>query len=151
MTRTFSKAYGLAGLRLGWCYAPVEVVDVRNRLRGPFNVSAAAQAAGVAALHDQAFLREVQNHNRRWLPWLTEQLTQLGLTPVPSHANFILVQFPGGAVEASAANAHLVNDGILVRQMDSYGLHDCLRITIGPAKSIEALVGSLRSFTGRAA
>lgn len=150
MTRTFSKAYGLAGLRLGWCLAPPPVVDALNRLRGPFNVTAPAQAAGVAALGDKAFLDRVRAHNARWRPWLAERLADLGLHPVPSSANFVLTRFPGAA-EAAAANAHLIADGILVRDMNAYGLDDCLRITVGPEEDLKALVRSLESFLGRAA
>ena len=151
MVRTFSKAYGLAGLRLGWCYAPGAVADVLNRLRGPFNVATPAQAAGVAAVRDAAFLSSVRAHNARWRPWLAAELAALGLAPAPSAANFLLVRFPGGANQAEAALAHLAEDGILVREMGAYALDDCLRITIGAERELAALVASLRVFLGHAA
>ena len=142
MTRTFSKAYGLAALRLGWCYGPPGVVDVLNRLRGPFNVTAPAQAAGIAALGDVEFLASVQDHVASWRPWLERELRSLDLEPVPSVANFVLVRFPGAA-EAAAANAELAALGILVRDMNAYGLADCLRITVGAEDEMRALVTAL--------
>ena len=148
MTRTFSKAYGLAGLRLGWCYAPPAVADVLNRLRGPFNVTRPAQAAGLAAVRDGAFLKKVQDHNARWRPWLAKELERLGLVAVPSSANFVLTQFPGGTAQADAAFAHLAADGILVRDMNAYDLGDCLRITVGREDELITVVGSLGAFLG---
>lgn len=150
VTRTFSKAYGLAGLRLGWCYGSAEVVDVLNRLRGPFNVSSAAQAAGAAAVGDREFLASVVAHNARWRPWLEAELSALGLDPVPSAANFILTRFPGGIAQADAANAHLTADGILVREMGAYDLGNHLRITVGAEPDLAALLQSLRAFLGMA-
>src|SRR5437660_6856257 len=88
MLRTFSKIYALAGLRLGWAYCPPAVADVLNRIRGPFNVSAPALAAGVAAIEDVAALTRARAHNDKWLPWLSEQLTAPGLQLTPSGANF---------------------------------------------------------------
>ena len=93
MTRTFSKIYGLAGLRLGWLYGPAHVVDALNRIRGPFNVGAPSIAAGVAAIADRA-CREARQHNEKWLAWTTEEIRKLGLTVTPSVGNFILIHFP---------------------------------------------------------
>ena len=83
MLRTFSKIYALAGLRLGWAYCPPAIADVLNRMRGPFNVSAPALAAGVAAVEDVDALRRARAHNERWLPWLSERLAALGLAADP--------------------------------------------------------------------
>ncbi len=94
MTRTFSKIFGLAALRLGWAYCPPAVADVLNRIRGPFNVPAPAQAAGIAALADRAHLAKAKAHNDRWLPWFAQRMRALGLHPYPSVANFVLVKFP---------------------------------------------------------
>lgn len=146
MTRTFSKAYGLAGLRLGWAYCPPAIADVLNRLRAPFNVTLPAQQAGVAAVKDTAFLDRVRAHNRRWRPWLEGELKNLGLLPVPSAANFVLTQFPGGVAQADAVNAFLTQRGILVRDMKAYGLGDCLRITVGLEDELKALVQALAEF-----
>ena len=94
MTRTFSKIHGLAGLRLGWAYCPEAVADVLNRIRGPFNVSIPAMAAGAAAIEDKAHEDASAAHNERWLPWLVSEVEKLGLKVTPSVANFILVHFP---------------------------------------------------------
>src|SRR5690606_24795938 len=108
MTRTFSKIHGLAGLRIGWMYAPAHVIDAVNRVRGPFNVNAAAIEAGAAAIRDRAHVERAVAHNDRWLPWLTEELTALGLRVTPSVANFVLLHFPAnGGRTAEAADAFL--------------------------------------------
>ncbi len=150
MTRTFSKAFGLAGVRLGWAFCPPAIADVLNRLRAPFNVTLPAQAAGVAALDDKAFSSAVRAHNARWRPWLEQELRALGLDPVPSVANFVLTRFPGGEAQASAANAALTAKGVLVREMKAYGLGDCLRITVGREDELMALLDGLKGFLGKA-
>src|SRR5271167_3253105 len=94
MLRTFSKIYALAGLRLGWAYCPPAVADVLDRVRGPFNVSTPALAAGVAAVEDTAALARARAHNDRWLPWFSERLAALGLPLTPSVGNFVLPRFP---------------------------------------------------------
>ena len=94
MTRTFSKIYGLAALRLGWMYGPAHVVDAVNRIRGPFNVNAPAIAAGIAAIRDTAHVERSREHNAHWLAWLTEEIGKLGLPVTPSVANFVLIHFP---------------------------------------------------------
>ncbi|HEX6978601.1 MAG TPA: histidinol-phosphate transaminase [Alphaproteobacteria bacterium] len=147
MTRTFSKIFALGGMRLGWAYCPPAVADVLNRVRGPFNVSAPAQAAGIAALEDLAFMDRSRAHNDVWLPWLTQQLTALGLKVVPSVGNFVLVEFPKtGPKTAAAANAHLNARGIIPRAVANYGLPDHLRITIGTEDEMRAVVAALAEF-----
>ena len=89
MTRTFSKIYGLGGLRLGWMYGPAGIIDVMSRLRQPFNVNLAAQAAGIAALADIAHSDASRTNNDIWLPWLSAELAKLGLKPLPSVGNFV--------------------------------------------------------------
>src|SRR5262249_35653176 len=103
MTRTFSKIYALAGLRVGWVYCSTEIADVLNRVRGPFNLNAAAQAAAVAALDDVAAVDRAREHNDIWRPWLERELTGLGLTVQPSVANFVIVRFPGGGGKTADA------------------------------------------------
>ena len=150
MTRTFSKIYGLGGMRLGWAYGPTAVIDVLNRVRGPFNVGAAAQAAGTAAIRDVAFTGEVRAHNTRWLPWTRDQLSALGLSVTDSVGNFLLVCFDGLADhDAEAADAFLKRNGIIVRRMAGYGLPECLRITIGREEEMRAVVDALARFLGR--
>ena len=151
MTRTFSKIYGLAALRLGWAYCPEPVADVLNRIRGPFNVSSPAIAAGIAALEDRAHVEKSVAHNETWLPWLTAELEKLGLTVTPSVANFVLVHFPEKeGRDAEAANQFLQSRGIIVRRMGGYGLPGALRITIGTEDENKATVAALRDFTAGA-
>jgi len=151
MTRTFSKIYGLAALRLGWAYCPEPVADVLNRIRGPFNVSSPAIAAGIAALEDRAHVEKSVAHNETWLPWLTAELEKLGLTVTPSVANFVLVHFPEKeGRNAEAANQFLQSRGIIVRRMGGYGLPGALRITIGTEDENKATVAALRDFTAGA-
>ncbi|HEV8680297.1 MAG TPA: histidinol-phosphate transaminase, partial [Stellaceae bacterium] len=108
MLRTFSKIFALGGMRLGWAYCPAAVADVLHRLRGPFNVAAATQAAGIAALEDLAFADQSRAHNDMWLPWFTQELQKLGLEVTPSVGNFVLAGFPtAGPHTAAAANAFL--------------------------------------------
>ncbi|MCB2081526.1 MAG: histidinol-phosphate transaminase, partial [Rickettsiales bacterium] len=127
VTRTFSKIYGLAALRLGWAYCPESVADILHRIRGPFNVSTLAQSAGIAALKDQDFIRHSCEHNHLWRERLTQTLQQLGLNVYSSQANFILVAFPEGTKNAQAADTFLQQQGIIVRNMQSYDLPHCLR------------------------
>jgi histidinol-phosphate aminotransferase len=145
MCRTFSKIYGLGGLRLGWMYGPEAIVDVINRLRQPFNVNAAAQAAGVAALADVAHADASRTNNDIWLPWLSAELATLGLQPRPSVGNFLLVGF-GSQARAEAANAHMMQDGLIPRMVHAYGLADHLRITIGTEHEVRAVRESLARF-----
>lgn len=145
MTRTFSKIFGLAALRLGWAYCPPAVADVLNRVRGPFNVAAPAQAAAVAALADAHHVARARAHNDRWLPWFRDALAALGFESAPSVGNFVLVRFPKEA-DAAAACDHLNARGIIPRRMGAYGLGDCLRITIGLEAEMRAVVDALAAF-----
>lgn len=130
MTRTFSKIWGLGGMRLGWAYAPPGVIDALNRVRGPFNVSIAAQAAGVAALAEQGWLERSRAHNAEWRAWLTQALEAAGVRVWPSQGNFVLADF-GSAEAATATDKALRARGVIVRPVAGYGLPQCLRITIG--------------------
>jgi histidinol-phosphate aminotransferase len=150
MTRTFSKIYALGGMRIGWCYGSAAIADVINRIRAPFNVSSAAQAAGVAAVEDVAAVDRAREHNDIWRPWLARELTALGLALTPSVANFVLARFPGGAAQADAAWEFLRQRGILVRKVGVYHLPDCLRITIGKEDEMHAVVAALAEFLRQA-
>lgn len=147
MTRTFSKLYALGGLRVGWAYCPEPVADILNRLRQPFNVSAPAQAAAVAALADTAHAEATRAHNDVWLPWLAEKLTECGLHVYPSAANFLLVRYPGAAGRDAAAAEKFFNArGIIPRAVADYGLPDCLRITIGREDENRAVADAMADF-----
>lgn len=147
MTRTFSKIHGLAALRVGWAYAPASVVDTLNRVRGPFNVSTAAQAAAVAAIRDKAHAAKAKAHNTKWLSWLTEQIAATGLKVSPSVGNFLLMEFPAtGAKTAAAADKFLLNRGIILRAVGAYGLPNCLRLSVGTEEGNKAAVAALQEF-----
>jgi histidinol-phosphate aminotransferase len=147
MTRTFSKIHGLAALRLGWAYCPAHVADVLNRVRGPFNISGPAIAAGAAAIVDQEFVERAVSHNDTWLGWLTSELATLGLDVTPSVGNFVLVHFPvEKGRDAHAADAYLQEHGFVVRRMDAYGLPGALRISIGREEANRGLVACLKAF-----
>jgi len=150
MTRTFSKIYGLGGVRLGWAYCPTKIADVLNRIRGPFNVSTPAIEAGLAALGDSKFIDKTSAHNDTWLAWTRKNILSLGLKAPNSAGNFLLVQFPSEPDKskslAEAADVFLKNNGIIVRRMASYGLDDCLRITIGQEDEMQATISALKNF-----
>ena len=148
-TRTFSKIYGLGGLRLGWAYCPSAVADVLNRVRNPFNVAAPSQAGGLAALADRGFVDRARAHNAQWRQWLTERLRASGIAVPDSVGNFVLARFPAVSNrDAAAADAFLRGRGIIVRRMGAYGLPDALRITIGTADEMAALADALDGFVG---
>lgn len=146
MTRTFSKIYGLAALRLGWTYAPKNVVDVLNRVRGPFNVNAAAQAAGIAALEDVAWLDKARSHNDTELPRVGAALAKRGLEVLPSVGNFVLIRFPKGPEQAKAADEYLRGRGLILRAMGGYGLAESLRLTIGSVEENDLVIAALADF-----
>jgi len=148
MTRTFSKIYGLAGQRIGWAYCPPAVADALNRLRNPFNVTASAQSAAVAALADIAHVDAARTNNDIWLPWATAALERIGLKVAPSVGNFILVRFPAGRKNADAANDFLAARGIIPRKMGAYKLPHSLRITVGVERDMRFLAATLAEFMG---
>src|SRR5437763_642332 len=152
MCRTFSKIYGLAGLRLGWMYGPTHVVDAINRIRGPFNVNSAAIAAGIAAIEDSAHVETSRAHNDRWLPWLSQEIGKLGLTVTPSVANFVLIHFPTTpGHSAEDADAFLTKRGLILRRVKAYHLPNCLRMTVGSEEANRLVLAALAEFLGKAA
>jgi len=147
MTRTFSKIYGLGGVRLGWAYCPEPVADVLNRIRGPFNISTPAQAAGIAAVEDTEFLARSRDHNAVWLPWIAERIAATGLRVTPSAANFVLVEFPDEeGRNAEAALAHLARYGLIPRGVGGNRLPNHLRITVGLEDEMHTLVEAIEAF-----
>ncbi|GEO81207.1 pyridoxal phosphate-dependent aminotransferase [Pararhodospirillum oryzae] len=147
MLRTFSKIHGMGGLRLGWAYGPEHIIDVLNRMRGPFNVSSAAQVAGEAAIADVAFQQMAQEHNTYWRTWTAERLRGLGLTVTDSACNFLLVHFdPEGPRSVAPADAYLRQNGLICRRVAGYGLPHALRITIGRDDEMQFLIETLTAF-----
>lgn len=145
MTRTFSKMFGLGGLRLGWAYAPPNVVDLLHRVRGPFNVSQPAHDAGIAALAEPGWVEKSRAHNSTERARVTEALTEAGIRIHPSEANFVLADFRDTPT-AEAADAHLRAHGLIVRRVGGYGLPHCLRITIGLTEENDLLIAALQEF-----
>ncbi len=148
MTRTFSKAYGLGGLRLGWGYGPRAVIDVLNRIRGPFNLSNLAIDAGIAALADQGFVARSVAHNAEWRVWLAARLRAAGLGCDDSAANFVLARL-ADAESAAACDAHLQTQGLIVRRVAAYGLPAALRITVGTADDCRRVADAVQDWSAR--
>jgi histidinol-phosphate aminotransferase len=145
MTRTFSKIYGLGGLRVGWGYGPAHVIETLNRIRGPFNLGTAQLATAEAALRDREFFDRCRSENARMRVWLAEALFELGVPSDPSSANYLLARFSDQA-EAEGCEANLREDGILVRKVAGYKLPNCLRITVGTEPDCRRVVTSIKRF-----
>lgn len=148
-TRTFSKIYGLASLRVGWMVAPEEVVGVINRIRGPYNVNGPAQAAAAAAMRDVDYTARCRDETIRLRARLVSDLAEAGVATVPSEGNFVLAEF--GTDErtgAAAADAFLKSRGIIVRPMNGYGLGGHLRISIGDEAGCRAAAEAIAAFRG---
>jgi histidinol-phosphate aminotransferase len=146
MTRTFSKLYGLAALRIGWAYASHSVIDVLQRIRTPFNTNGPALAAATAAMLDREHAAEVRDHNSRWLETMTRELTRFGLDVIPSVTNFLFVRFPSGRHSAEAAFDFLRLRGIIPRPVGAGGPQTHLRITIGLPEENRAVLDALGDF-----
>ena len=150
VTHTFSKIHGLAALRVGWAYAPVEAADAIDRIRLPFNTSIAAQEAALAALADTAFQAQSLALVEQWRPWLVQQLGGLGLEVLPSAANFLLMRLPTTPGKTAAdAEAFLASRGYLTRGVSSYGLPEFLRFNIGLENHNRDMVDLIAEFLKR--
>lgn len=147
IVRTFSKAYGLAGLRVGYAMSSAPVADLLNRIRQPFNVSRVGLAAAAAALADQDFIATTRDSNKEQMRWLENQFDALGLGFIKSHANFIMVEIEVEMEDITATSIHqaLLEQGVIVRPLDNYGLPNWLRITVGTAEDNMRLIDTLRS------
>ena len=151
VSRTFSKAYGLAGLRVGFAIAQPQLTDLLNRLRQPFNVNTLAQAAAVAALGDTAFLERSAALNAEGYRTLTAAFERLGLEYVPSDGNFVLVRVAKDAADDGAGervNLALLEQAVIVRPVGNYGLPQWLRVTIGLPEENAAFVAALERALG---
>lgn len=148
MTRTFSKVYGLASLRIGWSYSSKYIAEILNKIRGPFNVSMPAQAAAIAALEDKEFLTASKNHNQKWLRILFSEFLKFAplLRAHPSVANFILLDFKTEEA-CKKVNEYLLDRGVILREMSAYNLPSCLRMTIGSEEENTLVLKLLRDFT----
>ena len=145
MTRTFSKLYGLGGLRVGWGYGPKNIVDVLNRIRGPFNLSAAGLAAAEAAVMDKDYIEKCRLENNRLRAWLAEALAEHGVISDTSMTNFILARF-ASQEEATTCDDYLKSQGLIVRQVAGYKLPNCLRITIGDESACRRVAHAVGQF-----
>lgn len=146
VTRTFSKIHGLAAERIGWGYASENIIGAMNRIKLPFNVTTAGQAAALEALSADDFVASSREHNQKWRQWLSDELGALGnhgLRVIPSHTNFLLVLFEG-KVTAEHANSALMEKGYAVRWLPGQGLVTGLRITIGTEEETRGLARALR-------
>lgn len=147
VTRTFSKIYGLAAERIGWGYGSADIIDMLHRIRAPFNVTSAGQAAAIAAIADEAWVETSRTHNAQWRDWLASEIAALsnhGLRAVPSRTNFLLILFDG-ALTAEAAMKGLWDEGYATRWLPGQGLPNGLRITIGTEDQTRAVAAKLRA------
>ena len=146
LTRTFSKIYGLASLRIGWSYSSQYIADILNKARGPFNVSGPAQVSALASLDDDDFTQASKNHNTKWLKTLNEELGAINKIKIhPSIANFILIDFLSEK-NCQNINQKLLENSIIFREMKGYGLPSCLRATIGTDEENEIVINNLKNF-----
>jgi histidinol-phosphate aminotransferase len=146
ITRTFSKIYGLAAERIGWCYGHAGLIATLNRVRAPFNVTAAGQAAAIAALADTDFVTRSRQHNAVWRDWMAAEFASLsnhGLKVIPSWGNFLMVLFEGTCSAETAYHA-LMAKGYIVRWLPGQGLGNGLRITIGTEDETRGIMSALR-------
>ncbi len=150
MTRTFSKIYGLGGMRVGWGYAPQPIIDVLNRVRQPFNMSLTALAAAEAAINDEEYLTFCHSENARLRRWLADELSKIGVPSDPSYTNFILARF-GDQAEAEACDDYLKSQGLIVRRVAGYNLPNALRITVGDEEACRLVVKAITEFKEGAA
>ena len=147
MTRTFSKLFGLAALRIGLGYCSEEIVAILNRVRAPFNVSVPAQAAAAAALDDWDWAMNAKQLNNRLLPVVIQRLRGMGLRVYDSVGNFVLIDFESPE-RSTAADAYLRSQGVISRSVAGYGLAHCLRMTIGTEEDMDFIFSALERFIG---
>ncbi|HID01573.1 MAG TPA: histidinol-phosphate transaminase [Piscirickettsiaceae bacterium] len=141
VSRTFSKVYGLAGVRLGYLVGDAEIIDYLNRVREPFNVNTLAQVAGMAALDDKDFVAESVELNRDNMAWFTAALSTLKLAYIPSSGNFVTVHT---GADTARINQSLLQQGVIVRPLTGYGMAEWLRISIGTRDELEHCVDALQ-------
>ena len=143
VTRTFSKIYGIASLRLGWCYAHRDIINLMNKIRGPFNINHVAQEAGIAALRDQKHQLKAIKHNKYWLNKMKYRLSQLPIHVYDSRANFLLIDV---GKNVSKLNRFIRSKSIIVRTMEKYGLKSCIRVSVGTSKENMKFIDVMNRF-----
>ena len=143
ITRTFSKIYGLASLRLGWCYAHKDIIELMNKIRGPFNVNHSAQVAGIAAIKDTKYEKKMVNHNKYWLNKMYLELLKLPIEPLNSRANFILIKV---GEDVDRLVQFLMSKSIIVRKMSEYKLNDYIRVSVGKADENKKFLRAISKF-----
>jgi len=148
MTRTFSKIYGLAGLRIGWLYAPDGVIAALERVRQPFNVTLPAQIAAATAMRERDFIDQARAFNSKWRHWLLQELEKMGLRVTPSVTNFLLIHFSGDQPEQQAlkADAFLKSRGFILRRVANYGFPHALRLSIGSEEANRGVIAAFADF-----
>ena len=152
ISRTFSKAYGLASLRVGYALGSVQVIAMLNRVRQPFNVNSMAQAAAVAALQDREFVQQTFELNQRGMAQITQGLRDLGLSYIPSHGNFVSFHVVNPALSPAEGAARiyrrLLESGVIVRPIANYAMPDYLRVSIGLETENEKFLTALKKILG---
>ncbi len=144
ITRTFSKTYGLAALRIGWCYTSKKVADIINKIKPPFNTTSISQAMAIKALEDSTYIEKIVKLNSDVKTWFEKELDKLKIKIKETEGNFSLIET---SIEGANKIAnHLANDGIIVRRLDSYNLPNFLRISIGTKQEMELTINSLKNF-----
>ena len=144
MTRTFSKIYGLAGLRVGWGYGSKEIISALNKVKPPFNVSRPALFAASAAVKDSAWLNKEIKHVNKWSKKMFSEFKKMRIETNHSFTNFLLVKFDKVKINSAKVFKLLAKSGILVRKMDVYGIKNSLRITIGTSSENLVLIKKMR-------
>ncbi len=144
MTRTFSKTYGLAALRIGWCYTSQKVADIINKIKPPFNTTSISQAVAIKALEDPLYIEKIVKLNSDVKTWFESELYKLKIKIKETEGNFSLIETSIDGADKIAN--HLANDGIIVRRLDSYNLPNFLRISIGTKEEMELTINSLKKF-----
>ncbi len=146
VTRTFSKIYGLASLRLGWCYANQNIISLLDKIRGPFNVNRIAQEAGAIAVLEKNVEKKLISHNKYWLKKIKDEFNKLPLVVYDSQANFIFIRLRKGIKEKIMLNKYLLSKSLIIRTLDNYNMPECIRVTIGTEKENKILISVFKSF-----
>ena len=144
ITRTFSKIYALAGFRVGWAYSSLEIIEILEKIRGPFNVNLIAQIAAAKILHNRKFIQKSIDHNFTWRNWLQKELERLNLRTYNSFGNFLLVKNNSDYISTEKIVSELKKNNILVRFLKNYGLNNFFRVSIGLEVELKIFIRKLR-------